>query len=314
MDYFTIKLSKFTAKYQETGMIRIKDGFSGERAFVFPPAYIHELEQHPLSAILHITDIGYYPHASHHYRRRDEPIQQYVFIYCVNGRGWYELNGQRHEVMPDSYFMLPPGEAHSYGADESDPWTIYWIHFKGSLAKEFVPPHDGPIAIRPGIRSRIRERISLFEEIMSTLEGGYSRESLLYACSVFHHFLGSLRYMVQYRDASDKSDKEADMVQMSIKFMSENIEKTLKLNDIASHIGYSPSHYSSIFSATTGQSPISYFIQLKIKRACYLLDFTNLKINQICHLVGLEDPYYFSRIFTKTMGVSPRAYRAVKKG
>lgn len=295
-------------------MIRLKDGFTGERAFVFPPAYIHELENHPLSAILHITDIGYYPHAAHHYRKRDEPIQQYVFIYCVNGQGWYELGGKRYEILPDSYFILPPGVPHSYGADESDPWTIYWLHFKGSLAAEFASSYSGPVSIRPGIRSRIREMISLFEEIMSTLERGYSRESLLYACSVFHHFLGSLRYLIQYRDAADKWYRGNDVVEMATKYMNENIEKNLKLADIAEHLGYSQSHFSSLFSTSTGLSPISYFIQLKIKRACYLLDFTNMKINQICHLIGIKDPYYFSRIFSKTMGVSPKHYRETQKG
>ena len=57
-----------------------------------------------------------------------------------------------------------------------------------------------------------------------------------------------------------------------------------------------------------------YANQLRINKACSLLDFTDLHINQICYRVGITDPYYFSRLFSRIMGMSPSAYRRVKKG
>ena len=45
-----------------------------------------------------------------------------------------------------------------------------------------------------------------------------------------------------------------------------------------------------------------------------MLDNTDMKINQICYKVGMEDAYYFSRLFTKMMGMSPKEYRETKKG
>lgn len=78
-------------------MIKRKDGFSGERALVVPHSIIEEMEKHPLMAPLHITDIGYYPKAEYHYRERREPITQYILIYNVEGRGWYQLDGQKYE-------------------------------------------------------------------------------------------------------------------------------------------------------------------------------------------------------------------------
>ena len=55
-------------------------------------------------------------------------------------------------------------------------------------------------------------------------------------------------------------------------------------------------------------------IQIKMNDDCKMLDFTNMKINQICHLIGIEDPYYFSKLFSKTIGISPTDYRIKKKG
>lgn len=63
-------------------MIKKKDGFSGERAIVLPQFIVHEMEENPISACLHITDIGYYPKAKFHFIERKESISQYVFIYC----------------------------------------------------------------------------------------------------------------------------------------------------------------------------------------------------------------------------------------
>ncbi|MBV4004894.1 helix-turn-helix transcriptional regulator, partial [Bacteroides thetaiotaomicron] len=57
-----------------------------------------------------------------------------------------------------------------------------------------------------------------------------------------------------------------------------------------------------------------YFNLLKMQQACLLLDTTDMKINQICYKIGIEDTYYFSRLFSKIMGMSPREYRKSKKG
>ena len=59
---------------------------------------------------------------------------------------------------------------------------------------------------------------------------------------------------------------------------------------------------------------MSYFNQLRIQKACELLDFTDMKINQVCFKIGIDDPYYFSRLFKQVMGCSPREYQQVKKG
>lgn len=295
-------------------MKRRKDGFDGERAIVLPLSVIQEMENDPLASVLHITDIGYYPKAEHHFRERQEPISQYVFIYCIEGAGWFRVGEEEYRVGKNQYFILPAGMPHAYRADEENPWTIYWIHFKGKLAGQFAAGLTAPVDIKPTIYSRISGRIELFEEMFRTLEMGYSKENLLYACSVFYHFLGTLRYLQQYRNAVRNESGENDLVTAAIHFMKENLEKKLTLAEMAAHIGYSPSHFSILFNKRTGYSPVNYFNLLKIQQACQLLDFTDMKIKQICYKIGIEDNYYFSRLFSKIMGMSPRSYKAQKKG
>ena len=88
-------------------MLRIKSGFSGERSLVLPKMVTDMMAADAIVSVLYVTDIGYYPKAENHYRERREPIDQYVFIYCIDGRGSYEVGGNSYEVSANQYFILP---------------------------------------------------------------------------------------------------------------------------------------------------------------------------------------------------------------
>lgn len=295
-------------------MARIKDGFDGQRALVLPKSVIRYMEKDTYTSMLHITDIGYYPKALYHFRRRDPVIDQNILIYCVEGCGWFEFEQEKFTVNSNEYFILPAGFPHAYGSDPNNPWTIYWLHFKGSIASNFVNQQVKPYQILPEKNSRISERTEFFEEIFHTLEMGYSHKNISYACSVFHHYLGTLRFMQQYRDAGTKAAEKDDAILYAIHYMKENMEKKISLDELSAHVGYSIPHFSTLFKKRTGCSPFTYFNQLKIQHACHLLDFTDMKINQVCYKIGIDDPYYFSRLFSKVMGMSPRDYKQKKKG
>ena len=120
------------------------------------------------------------------------------------------------------------------------PWTIYWIHFKGILAPFYAQEASRPMDIQPESHSRISTRINLFEEIFNTLKNGYSNENLRYAFSMFHFYLGTLRYIQQFRNATANNDAAEDenVSELAIHYMKENMEKHLSLQDIADQIGY----------------------------------------------------------------------------
>lgn len=59
---------------------------------------------------------------------------------------------------------------------------------------------------------------------------------------------------------------------------------------------------------------MAYFIQLRMRLACRLLDLSGKPIKTVAMETGYRDPYYFSRVFKKSMGISPEKYRDIKKG
>lgn len=295
-------------------MLQLKGGFAGERAIVLPPMIVRMMEADRLLSALHITDIGYYPNAEYHYLSRSNPIDQHVFIYCTRGSGEYTVEGETYRVKENQFFILPAGVPHSYCSDSLEPWTIYWIHFKGKLSIEYLPQSHAPLTINPETGSRINDRIVLFEEMFNTLKNGYNLDNLRYSSSLLHHFLGTLKFLNQYREANINKINESNVVDAAIHLMQENVEKQMTLSMLTEYTGYSSSHFSFLFKHKTGHAPLAYFNLLKIQQACFMLDDTDMKINQISSKLGINDPYYFSRLFTKIMGISPVKYRQRKKG
>lgn len=296
------------------GDIQIKDGFRGERSLVMPNALRQLAEEDPVLSTLHITDLGFYPNAVYHHRRHTTGIDQFVLIYCTKGSGRYQVGDKHYEVKSNQYFILPANTPHAYASNNVDPWTIYWIHFRGTLAPYYAQSAMAPITISTKVNSRIADRNSIFEDMFLTLTDGYSIDNLRYASSLLHFYLGSLQYLPIYRKCHKKiapSDNGEDNIitNATLKYMEENLGKSISLHDLSVYTGYSIPYLSMVFKNNTGHSPLTYFNMLKIKKACQLLETTNMKINQICCIVGISNSFYFSRLFTKIVGVSPKKYR-----
>lgn len=293
-------------------MLQLKDGFAGERSVVLPDMVRKSCEEDQYLSQLYVTDIGYYPNARYHYRERPAGVKQYILIYCIKGSGRYWVGGKWHNVAGEQYFVLPPDTPHIYASNNDAPWTIYWVHFSGRQAPVFAGGMLEPRTISSGMMSRISDRINIFEEIFLTLSDNYSLDNLCYASSLFYGFLATFRFLGHFRkynSAEDRTDAN-DVVMASVRYMNENIERQLTLTKIADYAGYSVSRFSTMFKNATGHSVLNYFNMLKIQRSCQLLETTDMKINQICAKVGIDDNYYFSRLFKKTTGVSPKVYRA----
>lgn len=289
-----------------------KEGFMGERQVKLSPMVVNIEEHDPLTASLYITDIGYYPKAENHHVKRSEGIDQYVLIYCVDGCGWYTIGGKKYEVKQNQYFILPKNEPHEYGTNDNGSWTIYWLHFRGEHASIFAEGASKPIEINVAVNSRIGDRLNIFEEILTTLQYQEDVEDLRYASSLLHHFLASMRYLRQFRRAKraePNHDSNINIVDAAIHYMEENMENNIRLQDVQKYVGYSATYFNTLFKRQTGYSPLQYFNRIKMEHACKLLSNTNLRINQICYKLGIEDSLYFSRLFSKTIGVSPSEYR-----
>jgi AraC-like DNA-binding protein len=290
-------------------MEKKKDGFKGQKVIVIPDNVLSGYcSINPLISGGYITDIGYYPKAKYHYRIRPEGIDQHILIYNTEGFGWAEVGDKKYYINPGDFFLVPAGESNRYAADEKNPWSIYWIHFKGSSADAFVKSFFEKSNSYAGKLPYNQQRVDLFDQLYKRLERGYSDDNLSYVNMILWHFLSSFLFHDVFNENTVGYHTD-DPVNQSILYMQEKITSILSIQDLAAHVNISPSHYASIFKKKTGFSPIEYFNHLKAQRACQYLQFTSMRIKEIAYNLGMEDPYYFSRLFTKVMSISPKEYR-----
>ncbi|MDL2235385.1 response regulator [Christensenellaceae bacterium OttesenSCG-928-L17] len=151
---------------------------------------------------------------------------------------------------------------------------------------------------------------SVFSEIDDTgalLRAASSEETLLSLAE------DMLERFMDFRENA-KGDHYSDVIAQAKQYIYEHYsESDLSLNTVASSCGFSPNHFSSIFSLHTGETFIGFLTRVRIEKARELLLDTDMRSADVAPAVGYQDANYFRYLFKKHMGVSPRDLRAAKE-
>lgn len=290
--------------------LKKKSGFVGERFTIVPSKVIEAAKADPRISDLYITAIGYFPVAQYHQNNSRESISNCVLIFCKEGKGWISVGGkQKKQLEANQYILIPNGEDYSYGADEKDPWSIYWIYFDGTKASLMCKNSGKPLNVASIIDSHAFYRIELFEEIYFMIGDGRNLDRMTYASLCLHHLLATLTYSDLYFETTSRRRPADNFVHVAISYMTEHIESNLLINELAAKCGYSRSHFTHIFTKEMGMAPKEYFLRMKINRACLLLKNTNESIIEIAMRMGFGEGQYFSRTFRKIKGITATEYR-----
>lgn len=228
-------------------------------------------------------------------------------IICSQGRGWIEVDGVRHAVGPRQAAIIPRRQPHAYGADDDDPWTIWWLHLAGEAVPHLCAACDATIHHPIVDVPRLALSVSLIGEAIDNLEHDDTRQSLLAASGAAWHLMTSIAAGRPDRPGTDPVDQVKE-------HLSENLSEPLTLAELARKVNLSPSHLVAVFKNETGYSPMAYRGLLRMQRARVLLDTSTKSIAAIAAEVGYDDAAYFSRRFTQLHEQSPRAYRGTSKG
>ena len=120
----------------------------------------------------------------------------------------------------------------------------------------------------------------------------------------------TLRCALELREKESKSQSR-DMIRMAIAYIDENFaDETISLKEVAGHTNVSANYFSAMFSQEMQQTFVEYLTQKRMERAKELLRRTDKRTAEIAAEVGFRDSHYFSFVFRKTQGCTPRDYRA----
>ena len=299
-------------KAKKLDNIRMASGFAHQTFHVFPHARVAALERHPLARGLHVTHLGFFPQAGHHFRRRPKGAPQHILIFCAAGAGWCDLRGTRLAVRAGEALLIPRGEPHAYGADAAQPWTIHWLHFNGDDAPLFLRHFPAGRPIIPVAPAAAIMLASLFNEAATTVAGGHLERPLIHLALWLRHLLGVLLFQNASYVPESRASATKDFAPL-LDFMQQRLAQPVGLAELARAARLSPAHLSSLFREQMGLPPVAYHTHLRIRRACHLLESTTLTIAETAHASGYDDPYHFSRVFRRETGVSPRHYRTQRE-
>lgn len=286
---------------------RISEGFPEERLLILPRQRMDMLGKHPLSRQLHPSRLGYFPHAQGHYMKREAGLDEDLLILCIEGKGCVSMGNQDSvPLLPSQIALLPAGETHHYEAAIETPWTIAWIHFKGEQAcyyRNILGLGDRPVFKVSGMPRLIRQ----FDELYQLVQHTWNTSTLM----AIHAQLANLLAMVsQNQMKSGKQDQRRhERLERVLDFLHKNIHRSVSVDEMAKIACWTPNHMSMLFSKEMHMSPATYFMHIKMNRACEILRNTNDPIGAVADALGFEDPYYFSRCFRRCYQMSPSEYR-----
>lgn len=292
---------------------QLREGFAGQRLIVLPrPVVSSWLEGAPLLELLP-SDVGHFPRARGHHVERPDGAPQLVLIYCVQGEGWLRMEGiGTWPVRTGQALVIPPGAPHAYGADESSPWTIYWVHLAGpkaARAGHLITDGIGSPVFFAGLDPALPP---LFEEILDLLSRGYTSPRLFQASTLLGRLVASFAEIAGQQGTRGLTLD--DRMERVVETMHRRLGDALTVAELAAEAQLSPSHFAATFKRKTGFAVLDFFIRLKIQRACHLLDSTDLPVKAVAADLGFEDPLYFSRCFRRIHECPPTRYRKVRKG
>lgn len=143
--------------------------------------------------------------------------------------------------------------------------------------------------------------VDQFSSYMNSTEG--MRE---YAAQLF-------RETIRLRDNSSRN-KYHELIETAKKYIEENFQyNEFSLNQAAAMVNLSPGYFSTLFRQETGMTFIEYLTAIRLEKAKALLMCTNLRSSEIGYEVGYRDSHYFSYIFKKVCGCTPKEYRTGKR-
>ena len=121
--------------------------------------------------------------------------------------------------------------------------------------------------------------------------------------------LGQNQTAVFYHDrAHSQLDHRAQLVAQVQQYIQQHLAERLSLNDVAAVFNFSPNYLSQLFAQNSESGFVEFVTATRIAAAKTLMAATELKIYEISDQVGFESAFYFSKVFKKLEGVSPREY------
>ena len=261
-----------------------------------------------LTVPLRINNCGYYRvykspiiKTEHSEGRND-----YQLLYIAHGKGHFFFNGKETIVTKGNMILFRPGEPQVYYYYSVDKTEVYWVHFTGSEVERYLDHYELPNDKNVFFTGISPDYQWLYNQIIQELQLKRANYEELLRILLRHILLMINRFIKE--DHTQGSDTFNE-IERATHYFNENYNKDISIEQYAEEHLMSKNWFINCFKKIMKVTPMQYILQLRISTAKNLLESSTKNISEIADAIGYDNPLYFSRLFTKYVGVSPKEYR-----
>ena len=235
----------------------------------------------------------------------------YQLLYIVSGKGHFYFRGEERVVYAGRMVLIQPRQEQRYDYYGEDKPEVYWVHFTGSDVKNILRSYNIPMD-DPIFYSGASSTYSyLFKEMIHELQNcktGYEDLLTMYLCQIF-----LLVQRTRLEERPTVSTYIQEEMEFARRYFNEHYNEPISIQEYAESRNMSVCYFQRNFKQIVKHTPMQYLLTIRVNNAASLLETTDYSMAEIAAIVGYEDPLYFSRLFRKIKGVSPRDYRNLVK-
>ena len=257
-----------------------------------------ELSVKPGSVSLYIPPIVWKGDSVGHIGKSD------LFFWVIEGECFLRIDNQSYIIHPGQLAFLPKGKMRAY-THASARFSMYEMGFEAIAGSKNLMDVLGLTEDNFVVDIPDKENMSLL------FENSHRKELYkdpLYDVAWCANILNIIQ--IYSREHKKLSTATSSVFKKVLEHMSQHINSTVRINDLASIACMQPTYFVKRFREAYGIPPVSYFNRMKIYKAMGLLAGTDYSIEEISRMIGIFDTSYFSRMFKKFCNHTPTEYRA----
>ena len=303
--------------------------FNPQSSYVSSSRILYTPSTFARTSLLHLQEVGSLQAIHPHTSQRSDLVSFLCFV-VLSGEGELSYEEQTYQLSEGDCVFIDCRKAYSHSTGYSDGegsddhttvdshvasvenknanlWSLQWCHFYAPS----LPAVYEKYKERGGCPVFHPEDIKPFTDLLTELYDLASSSDYIRDMRI-NEKLGILLTLLMeqswHPESVTISRKRLELAAVK-EYLDEHYTEKIALDNLAEHFFINKFYLSKIFRETYGTTVNNYLISKRITRAKQLLRFTDMTVDEVGAAVGMGDANYFSRMFRKVEGTSPREYR-----
>lgn len=262
------------------------------------------------------------------------PHRHTFFEVCMvgsRGAANFIVQGQPHAVAPGDVFFARPGVVHQIVNTARRGLELFWVCFAWKAPREGAPAlaeskdlerenaalmnafSDSQLLVAQG-DGRVAAlwnalRVLAGDERAGSASQIEAIERALILAIAQCGITENAQSKIQLSEKSNARRADEQIARAAMRYIADNLEARLSVEEIAAHVHLSPRHMARLFARFCGVVPTAYIEGVRLERAAAMLSQSGTPIKEIARACGFADVHYFTRRFRARFGAPPGEFR-----